>query len=164
MEALRCARSWFAAHGVDQSVFTVTHDLILTYLQMHELDPCTSLATVPKLLLQQRAMARRMRGQAHYEATYRLDLAAYCLHRRRYPRAISSARKAMAASPGALVVEVHAELIIHRSALATGAMDQALAHALAARDLAAESGQYELELLANQAVAQSRHHLQVERH
>ncbi|MFZ5816879.1 MAG: hypothetical protein ACOY93_16555 [Bacillota bacterium] len=153
LEALTRAREWFSDRGIDYSTFTCTHDLINTYLQMHETDPMTSLDPVRELLAQQREIARRNPRETYFEGTYLLDLAAFYLHEGRIARAMVAANKGMEVHRGDRIHTFHCQLLLHRCAMEKGDARRALGHALAARVQAVDGRFYELEFLASQAMA-----------
>jgi len=153
LEALTRAREWFSRQEVEYSVFTCTHDLINTYLQMHETDPTISLDPVKYLLEDQKVIVRRNPLDSFYEATYWLDMAAYYLHDSRIGRAMVAANKAMEIRKGDRILAFHAQLILHKCALEVEDPRRALGHALAARVQAVEGRHFDLEFLASQAMA-----------
>ncbi len=153
LEALKKARDWFRRQEVEYSVFTCTHDLINTYLQMHEHDPTRSLAPVKDLLEDQRLIARRNPLESYYEGTYWLDMAGYYLHDSRLGRAIVAANKAITLRKGDRMTAFHARMLLHRCYLDLDDPRAALGHALAARVLAVEGRHFDLEFLASQAMA-----------
>lgn len=153
VEALTRARQWYAEREVDYSTFACSHDLINTYLQMHETDPVHTLEPVKDLLAHQKEIAHRNQRETYYKGTYLLDLAATYLAEGRAARAMVSANQAMEIHRGDRLHSFHCEMILHRCEMERGNPRQALGHALAARVYAVGGRFYELEFLASQAMA-----------
>lgn len=153
IEALNKARAWFTANDIDQSAFTVTHDLVNTYLGMHDTNAETSLAPVVDLLAFERSIVRKFPTETFYAGTHLLDRATYYMHCGRLGRAIVCAMQALEVRKGDHSLAFYAHMVLHRCTKLTGNAKQALGYALAARVEALKERRYELEFLASQAMA-----------
>lgn len=153
IDALNRARLWFTKRQIDLSAFSTTHDLVNTFLQMHDTNPDVPLTPVRDLLKEQRTFVRKYPMDPYYLATYLLDLAAYYVHQGRYTRARLCTNKAMSIRKSDAVLSFHCFMLLHRVSKEQGDIRQALDYTLAARSQASRSRHYELELLAGQAMA-----------
>jgi len=153
IEALNRARAWYTANDVDLSAFTVTHDLVNTYLGMHDTDPNTNLDPVVDLLAFERAIVRKFPSETFYAGTHLLDRASYYMHGGRLGRAIVCAMQVLEVRKGDHSLAFFAHMVLHRCTKLTGNPKQALGYALAARVEALKDRRFELEYLASQAMA-----------
>ncbi|MFZ5823572.1 MAG: hypothetical protein ACOY94_04455 [Bacillota bacterium] len=153
VEALTRARDWFSDQGIDYSTFTCNHDLINTYLQMHETDTVSTLEPVKDLLLHQKLIANRNRRDTYYQGTYLLDVAATYLAEGRIGRAMVAANKGLEVHRGDRIHAFHCQMVLYKCSIERGDPRRALGHALAARVQAVEGRFYELEFLSSQAMA-----------
>lgn len=154
LDALNRARLWFAKHEVDYSSFMVTSDMINTYLQMHDMDPLSSLEPVADLLKAQKAIVKRYPTDTHYKATHLLDLASNYLHQGRLGRSMVCAMKVTETRRDDFWLTFHSHMVLHRCTKLVGDNKQALGYALAARVAALHGRHYELEFIASQAMAE----------
>lgn len=154
IEAFNRARTWFSRRGIDQSAFATTHDLVNTYLQLHETDPSVSLEPVVHLLQEEKAIAAKYPMDSYYQGTRRYDEAAYYMHAKRYGRAMVRAMQAMEVRKGDHWLAFHCHMVLHTCTKTLGDAKQALGYALAARVQALQGRHYELEFLAAQAMAE----------
>lgn len=153
IDALNRGYKWFAKQGADHSAFSCIHDLIHTYLQLHETDPTFSLDPVSELLDQERRLARKYPTDAFFQGIYQYDRAAHYLRLRRYGRAMVCAMKALDICRTDFQLTSSAHMILYECSRDLGDTKQALGYALAARVEAIRGRHYDLEFVAAQAMA-----------
>lgn len=155
IQALNRARHWFAKQGADQSAFSCLHDLIHTYIQMHDTkQPGSSLNLVVDLLAAERAIGAKNPSDNYFRSYYLYDQAAYYLRCKRIPRAIVCAMKAMEVRRGDRQLNFQANMVLCECNRELGDFKQALGYALAARVEAIQGKHYEMEFIAAQAMVE----------
>lgn len=154
IDALNRAYKWFARQGADHSAFSCMHDLIHTYLHIHEKNPHFAMDQVPELLNQEQRLARKYPSDTFFQGIYLYDKAAHYLRSRRYGRAMVCAMKALDICRSDFQLTSNAHMILYECSRDLGDTKQALGYALAARVEAIRGRHYELEFLAAQAMAE----------
>lgn len=152
--ALNRAQQWFVRHGSDHSAFSCIHDLVHTYLQVHETNRQFSLQPAFALLEQERLLARKYPADTFFQGIYLYDRASLYLRTRRYGRAMVCAMKALDVCQSDHQLTSNAHMLLYECSRDLGDTKQALGYALAARVEAIRGRHYELEFLAAQAMAE----------
>lgn len=154
IEAFTKARAWFASRSIDYSSFTVTHDLINTYLQIHDTDPDASLDPLPDLIKFEKQIVQKHPVESYFYANYMLDRASHYAHQGRFGRAIVCAMGAMEVRKEDLLLAFHCHMVLHRCTKHLGNAKQAFGYALSARMAAVRTRHFELEFVASQAMVE----------
>lgn len=153
ISAFERARTWFSKRAVEHAVFTCAHDLINTYLQFYQDSGEPVLEQVPRLLKTEKEIANKYLSESYYRATYLQDLAAFFCDHGRYSRAFICALHALDLRQGDHEHNFHCQMVLHQCNRNQGAAKEALEHAVAARLEAIRGRQYELEMVAAQAIS-----------